>query len=177
MGIWEGQSYQLYNLPPVKEYLEVSNGGDTAYIWMAEYVDGTVLSQFSPELSYQFQADPAFVPVLESGLSIKELDEEQVKEFILAPTAHARQYLPWLTPVHIVIDRDKGEKFISYRLVYSSSALFAPDGTPVGTGRVVRFVVGISREIEGVEFKVLTVLSPSGLVTVTSNDLISYEGE
>jgi hypothetical protein len=177
VSIWKGQSSSIYELPQVKEFLAISNGGESAYMWIAEYVDGTQHSQFPPEQFDKFQKDSSCMPSISLGKSVGKLDVAQVKELILVPTAHARAFLPWLTPVRLVVQPDKGEKFISYRLCDMSTIIRSTDGKAVGSARVTRYVVGISQYANGAQVKTFVVLSPSGLVTVTSTEDMSYEGE
>jgi len=172
---WKGQSAAVYSVPEVKDYLSMTNGGETMFLWAAEYNDGTVMTQFPLELFNKFQQDPDAVPALGLGISVSKLDVSKVKEFFLLPTAHAKKVLPWLTPYRLVINLAKGEKFISYRLC-DRSTIMNQTG-PLSTGKICRHVLGVSQYVNGAQAKTFTVISPSGLITLTSSEDISYEGE
>lgn len=173
---WKGQSAVVYDEPTVRDYLSLTNGGESAFIWTAEYSDGTMISQFPTDLFTKFQTDPKSVPSVSLGMSVSKLDVSKVKEFFLIPTAHAKQSLPWLMPYRLIIRLDKGEKFISYRLC-DLKMLMTPQGTTGVPVRICRHVLGLSQHVNGAQTKTFVVLSPSGIVTITSSEDVSYEGE
>lgn len=175
MSLWQGQSKQAYEVPEVRDLLAHTNGGESFWLWAAEYDDGTVISQFDTDTMNQMLLDPLTVPSVNLGKSVNVLDVSRVKELILYPSAHARSVCSWLSPIRLVVNLKKGEKFISFRL--QSRTVILNGTQEIGALRICRFVVGIVQHINGAAVKTFTIISPSGLVTVASSDDQSYEGE
>ena len=135
------------------------------FVWEAKYDDGRVVRQFDDVNFTRAMTDADFVPSEDLRLSVDALEKEHVSQFTLYPIAMTRNRAPWFQqPISVYVDLEKGDRFVSAWLT---------DYTPK-TGYVIRrSVIGIDRN----GTRLLTVISPSGRISVCSNDNQSFEGE
>lgn len=148
-----------------KKLLDSTQNGRTLFIWEAA-VDGIVLKQFDDHIWMRALRDISFVPKLELGYSTDILKGKRVESFLLLPTAFTRNAVPWFNNAfHVYLRPDKGEKLVAHWLVDVVQ--------PIGV-EVARYVLGIENASGD---KILTVISPSGKVTLSSTEDVSYEGE
>jgi hypothetical protein len=142
-----------------------TDGGKLLFVWEALYNDGKPACQFEEHVMMRAVKDASFVPDLNLAISTSSLDRERVMRFSLIPTAFAKQHTPLQSIIECRIRLDLGERFIAHWLTDDNATL----------------KMKISRHIIGVETKTgdkfLTIVSPSGKITLSSTVHISYEGE
>lgn len=158
-----------YATPEGQRFMARTNGGQTMFTWEAVYSDGKIVRQF-PEIEFnQAINNRDYTPPDEARVSVNTLDKNAVVKFNLYPSAVTRQHAPWFQrPVTVQLRPWKGEYFLNYWLT---------DRTPATGYELRRHVVGMRKVVEGVEFRSLTVISPSGKITICADDNVSYEGE
>jgi hypothetical protein len=158
---------EWYKSPEAIELLNKTEKGRFVYIWKAFYDDGTIVRQFPEEQFDKYLNE--LIPISDADrVPVDKLDVRKVKELVLIPTGICRTYAPWLNPVRLVVDIEAGEKFISFWCV---------DRDMFSGREIARHVVGISKPVNGSQAKFFVTISPSGNVTVATNENLSYEGE
>lgn len=148
-----------------KLFLKLTDSGKWAYTWVVEYADGEIIYQLDePELIRVLSG--TYIPT--DWKSVDVLDVNKVKKFTLLPTGVAKELAPWIRPFQLVVDLKAGEKFIAH---------WTYDVNIITGARVCRHVIGVAKLVKGSSVKFLTVISPSGAVTVCTNTNQSFEGE
>jgi len=141
-----------------------TDGGRMLYAWKAIYEDGTCARQYDEITFMRALNDALYVPPIDRIISISTVDQDRVRELILYPIAYALRHCPRASTVRVVVNPKKGEKLLVY---------WCTD-VNVTTGHTIRRqVVGIERDGQ----KLLFVLSPSGTMTLATNDDVSFDGE
>jgi hypothetical protein len=149
-----------------RKVLQETEYGKLLFVWQALLDDGSVVEQFESHIMMRVVKDPRFIPLMTLAISTSTLDRSRVKKFTLTPTAYANVFTPWFKdPIECNIRLDQGEKFICNWLTDENLTLGI---------KISRTVIGIETK-SGERF--LTVLSPSGKVTLGSTTNMSYEGE
>lgn len=156
-----------YATPEGQRFMAKTNGGQNMFLWEAVLIDGRIIRQY-PEIEFnRIMNDADYIANDQERRSVVSLGPEKfnVVSFRLYPTALTRQGAPWfLRPISVELRPKQGEFFESYWLT---------DRTPA-TGYILRrHVIGM-RKGDQVS---LTVISPSGKITICSDDNVSYEGE
>lgn len=145
--------------------MQATAGGLLMFVWEAEYDDGRVVRQFDDVNFLRAMTDADFVPPEDLRLSVDTLEKEHVSQFTLLPIAMTRKRTPWFQqPIGVLLDLPRGDRFVNYWLT---------DFTPRTGYTIRRNVVGIQRN----GATLLTIISPSGRISVCSNDNHSFEGE
>ena len=146
--------------------LQATDGGRTLYAWEAFHSDGSIVRQYDEITFFRALSDSSFAPPIDRIISISKIYPEKLKEFFLWPTAFALNNSPKLSkvPIRLVINPAKGEKLICQ---------WCTDINITTGGELRRQVVGIEKD----GHKVMFVISPSGVMTMATNDDISFEGE
>lgn len=158
-----------YATPEGQRFMARTNGGQTMFVWEAVYRSGMVVRQF-PEIEFnQAINNRDYTPPDSERVSVNVLDKQQIVKFILYPTAVTRFQAPWFQrPISVELRPGKGEYFENYWLT---------DKTPATGYELRRHAIGMRKVVDGVEFRSLTVISPSGKITICADDNVSYEGE
>jgi hypothetical protein len=161
-----------YATEEAKHVLQVTDDGMFLFVWRAVLRSGLEVNQFQPIELSRALSDEQYVPPGELRISSSELPKEEVESFSLYPIAVTRKYCPWFQkPIVVKLDLEAGDRFISHWLVTHTLGYHTAAG--VMDFRLRRHVVGIERD--GVYFS--TVISPSGLITIVTDENQSYEGE
>jgi len=159
------ESVAWYSTFTGKLFSKFTDGGKWAYTWVAECTDGSVIYQLEESELIKILSG---VHIPRDWKSVKVLDVNKVKKFVLLPTGISKELAPWIRPVQLIVDIGAREKFISY---WTNDINF-------NTGiKICRHIVGIAKLVKGSSVKFLTVVSPSGAITVSSNTDVSFEGE
>ena len=149
----------------------VTDDGRYLFAWEATYKDRKIVRQFEDVAFTRAMTDEEYIPSDAPMLSVDALDKEQVVQFSLAPLAFTRKHCSWFQkPIIVQARPDKGEFFKAYWLT---------DQTPRTGYALRRHVVGIRHLSKDAteELHVLTVISPSGQITICASDDFSFEGE
>jgi len=154
-----------YATDEARHILKATGDGMLLFTWKAVLRSGLEVAQFQFIEFLRALKDEQYVPPIGERISASELPKEEVSAFVLFPIAMTRKYCPWFQkPIVVTLDLEAGDRFIAHWLV---------DHTPKTDYKIHRHVVGIERD--GVKFS--TVISPSGLITIVTNENQSYEGE
>lgn len=157
--------------PGAATFMDATDVNQLSFTWEALYQDGTTIRQFDDINFIRALQDEDFVPPQDQIVSTDRLDKKQVVEFLLYPIAFTRKRCPWYENVYRVILRpEQGERIICKWLT---------DFEPNSGYKVRRHVLGIAHvdAEENPTNKVFLVLSPSGAVTITASEDVSFEGE
>lgn len=147
-----------------RRFLARTDNGLWMFVWEAVYTDSTVVRQFGDLEFHRALTDAAYTPPADGRISVDSLDKSKVTIFTLHPTAITREYFFNVRPVVTLCRPDKGEQLLSYWLT---------DYIPATGYRLRRTVVGIQKGGQ----RILAVISPSGQITICTDDNQSYEGE
>lgn len=142
-----------------------TDGGKLLFVWEALYNDGKPACQFEEHIMTRALKDSNFVPDLNLAISTSSLDRERVVKFSLMPTAFAKEHTPLQSIIECRIRLDLGERFIAHWLTDDNATLRM---------KISRHVIGFEDK-SGSKF--LTIVSPSGKLTLSSSVHLSYEGE
>jgi hypothetical protein len=157
--------HDWYNSQEGQWFMQATAGGLLMFVWEARYDDDRIVRQFDDVNWSRAMADADFVPSEDLRLSVDALEKEHVSQFTLFPIAMTRKRIPWFQQsLEVHLDLPRGDRFVSYWLT---------DYTPRTGYTMRRTVIGIERD----GIKLLTVISPSGKISVCSTDNISFEGE
>lgn len=160
-----------YQTSAGKEYLAATNNGQLSFVWEAVYDDGTLYHQYDEITFLRCLKDSSFNPPSEDIVSTERLDKKRVVKFSLIPTAFTSLHCPWFQrPYSVVLRPHLGERLLAY---------WSTDWRPQTNYTLRRQVIGIQKvnpdEIEVT--RVIFVISPSGLMTMATNDNVSFETE
>ena len=156
-----------YASPEGQKVLSRTEDGKLLFAWRALYDDGNPIYQFEEHIMLHMMNDGDFIPDISLALSTNHLDRERVCLFSLLPNAFAKIHTPWFNaPMDCFVHLNEGERIIANWLT---------DVSPTSGIRISRSVVGIEDIKTGRKF--MTVISPSGKVTLSSTTNVSYEGE
>jgi hypothetical protein len=97
------------------------------YMWIAEFSDGSALSQFDPETGKENKADPDWLPSASNQPSLQKLDiwmHKRILRFSWCPfslglaqkisEATGQIVIPSSNPIHC-LELKNGEKLVAYR--------------------------------------------------------------
>jgi hypothetical protein len=148
-----------------QKFMGATEGGMLMFMWEARYDDGRVVRQFDDVNFTRAMTDADFVPPESLRLSVDSLEKEHVSQFTLYPIAMTRSKSTWFQqPIDVYLDLKQGDRFISSWLT---------DYSPKAGYVLRRSVIGIERN----GTRLLTIISPSGRITICSNENQSFEGE
>jgi len=146
------------------ELMKSTDCGRLLFMWEATYRTGETFRQYDDITFFRGLTDESFIPPIDRIISTKDLDNEKVQLFCLYPTAHTRRHFPYFQKEYRVAIRPE-EKFI---FQWEVDVVF-----PVGNT--------LRRTVIGIEFsdskRVYFVISPNGVMTMTTSVDVSYEGE
>jgi len=158
-----------YASPEGQHILAATDCGRYMFVWEALYGDGTKIRQFDTVPFTRAMTDESYVPPSDLRLSADCLDGMRVVQFNLYPIALVRKRCPWFQkPIEVRLKPSQGEFFLGYWLT---------DLTPKTGYTLCRHVIGLKQVLRIQELKTMVVLSPSGQITICSDDNQSFEGE
>ncbi len=169
LGLQKRTFRDWYSSEEGRHFLDATERGRLMFTWEALYNDGQIFRQYDDITFSRTMTDEQFIPPSDALISTSALDKSKVERFTLLPIAFTCKHAPWFQrPIETQVRLSKGERFICHWLV---------DFVKPGDFLLYRYVIGVCREISSETVSTVTVISPSGIITVGADENKSFEGE